>query len=258
MSYKNFELALRFLYKAEGGYSNNPYDLGGATNLGVTQSTYNSYRRRHNLPIKNVKFITLEESKKIYYEDYWLASGADKITNPRMAILLFDTAVLHGVYKAKEFYKKSDGNIDKFLLIRRKSYDNIVLNNPSQKKFYNGWINRVNNIRNYISNINENLEQDEVELVPILYGYIQTSDVEEVPEDNKLQKDMNILMDDKEYNNETYCPGSYPVSGYVRSDGTKVSGYVRNCYKHSNGKTPPKTLHNLPKEEMEKWIRELI
>ena len=54
------------------------------------------------------------------------------------------------------------------------------------------------------------------------------------------------------------CPGSYPVSGYVRSDGIKVSCYVRNCYKHSNGKMLPKTLHNLPQEEMEKWIRELI
>ena len=36
------------------------------------------------------------------------------------------------------------------------------------------------------------------------------------------------------------------------------SGYIRNCYKHSNSKTLPKTLHNLPQEEMEKWIRELI
>lgn len=51
------------------------------------------------------------------------------------------------------------------------------------------------------------------------------------------------------------CPGSYPVKGYTREDGTKVRGYVRDCYKHK-GKIPK--LDTLPYDELEKWIREFI
>ena len=28
------------------------------------------------------------------------------------------------------------------------------------------------------------------------------------------------------------CSGEYPVSGYTRKDGTKVSGYNRSCWLH--------------------------
>ena len=51
------------------------------------------------------------------------------------------------------------------------------------------------------------------------------------------------------------CPGSYPVRGYTREDGTKVRGYVRDCYKHK-GRIPK--LDTLPLDELEKWIQELI
>ena len=54
---------------------------------------------------------------------------------------------------------------------------------------------------------------------------------------------------------ESDCPGSYPVSGYTRKDGTKVRGYVRDCYKHK-GRIPK--LDTLPLNELEKWVRELI
>lgn len=153
MSYKNFEKALEFLFPSEGGYSNHKDDMGGPTNMGVTQSTYNSYRKKHNLPYKNVINITRGEAKQIYYEDYWLTSGADKVSDPKMGIVLFDTAVLHGPAKAREFYSYSGGDINKFLDIRRKSYDNIVANRPSQKVFYQGWQNRVTNLQSYLKNV---------------------------------------------------------------------------------------------------------
>lgn len=40
MSKENFEKALNFLFPAEGGYVNDVNDLGGPTNMGVTQNTY--------------------------------------------------------------------------------------------------------------------------------------------------------------------------------------------------------------------------
>lgn len=92
MTKENFEKALEFLFPSEGGYVNNKHDRGGPTNMGITQSTLNSYRKRKGLPYKDVKNITREEAKAIYYDDYWKVSGADKISDPNMAVAMFDTS----------------------------------------------------------------------------------------------------------------------------------------------------------------------
>ncbi len=98
---ENFKTALDFVFNSEGGFSDRKSDRGGRTNLGVTQSTYNYYRTKRGLPCKDVKNITREEAKNVYYEDFWKASGADNIDNRAMAVAMFDTAVLHGVENAK-------------------------------------------------------------------------------------------------------------------------------------------------------------
>lgn len=152
MSKENFEKALQFLFPSEGGYVNDSKDLGGPTNMGVTQSTYNMYRKNQGLAPKDVKQITKGEAVDLYYKYYWKASGADNISDPNMAVTLFDTAVLHGTGQAREYYKQSGGDIDKFLDIRQKHYDKRVEEDPSQKRFYQGWNNRVNNLRNNIKN----------------------------------------------------------------------------------------------------------
>ena len=40
----NFEKMLKFVLQREGGYVNDPNDLGGETNKGITHTTYNSYQ----------------------------------------------------------------------------------------------------------------------------------------------------------------------------------------------------------------------
>lgn len=142
----SFESALNVTLKFEGGYSNDKDDRGGATNFGITQSTYNSWCKRNGQAPKDVRNITKDEVKEIYYKDYWLASGADKIKDPKMALLMFDTSVLHGVSGAKKIYKQSGGDYNKFLQARRDRYEEIVGSDPSQKKFYAGWMNRVNKL----------------------------------------------------------------------------------------------------------------
>ena len=209
MSYKNFEKALEFLFPSEGGYSNHKNDLGGPTNMGVTQSTYDYYRRKHDLQPKDVKNITRDEAKKIYYEDYWLTSGADKVSDPKMGIVLFDTAVLHGPGKAREFYNSSGGNINKFLEIRRKSYDNIVARKPSQKVFYQGWQNRVTNLQNYLKNVNtsdSNSNDDWVDS-PLLFklGIEKTdNNSNETQNDRNLYEPQLMTYTDNNGNEYTY------------------------------------------------------
>jgi len=41
----NFDIALQFVLKAEGGYSNHPNDRGGQTNYGITKGTLNDAKR---------------------------------------------------------------------------------------------------------------------------------------------------------------------------------------------------------------------
>ena len=84
---RNFELALKFLFPAEGGYSNHKNDKGGATNMGVTQYTYDYDRQRVGLPLQNVIKITKEEVKQIYYYEYWIKSGANQENDLNMAIV---------------------------------------------------------------------------------------------------------------------------------------------------------------------------
>ena len=109
---KNFDKMLQFVLKREGGYINDPNDLGGETNKGITYKTYNAYRKSKNLPARSVKYITDSEVKEIYYNNYYKAVGADKIKKTKLAAIMFDTAVNMGVSKAKTFLQKSISNTD--------------------------------------------------------------------------------------------------------------------------------------------------
>ena len=51
MSKENFQKALEFVFHAEGSSNNDAADPGGPTNMGVTQDTYNAYRKRKNFRI---------------------------------------------------------------------------------------------------------------------------------------------------------------------------------------------------------------
>lgn len=54
--------------------------------MGITQKNICNYRQQKGLPTENVKNITSEEAKNIYYEEYWLTAGADNIADPNLAV----------------------------------------------------------------------------------------------------------------------------------------------------------------------------
>lgn len=54
-----------FILKWEGGFVDDPADLGGATNKGVTIGTYKEYRKKKGLPEP-----TVEDLKKLS-DDEW-------------------------------------------------------------------------------------------------------------------------------------------------------------------------------------------
>lgn len=166
--------ALQFTLRWEGGYVNHPNDLGGATNKGITQRTYDSYRNSKSLPNNNVKFITDAEVHEIYFNRYWKVSHAELMALP-LAVVQFDTAVLFGVRGAIKFLQQAlevsaDGKFGPQteatlqnnnhkqtameMIDKRIVYHNQrAIQNPSQKVFLAGWLNRANDLRKFIGNL---------------------------------------------------------------------------------------------------------
>lgn len=91
----NFETSLGYVLGHEGGFSNHWNDAGGATNHGIIQRVYDSYRRRRKLVPRSVKSITKGELFEIYKEQYWDQVRGDDLP-PGIDYCVFDAAVNSG------------------------------------------------------------------------------------------------------------------------------------------------------------------
>lgn len=87
---EKFREALNFTLVWEGGYVNNPKDPGGETKYGISK------RRYPHLDIKN---LTLQQAKDLYYQDYWLPVEGYLFSYPKY-IYSFDIGVLCGIGRA--------------------------------------------------------------------------------------------------------------------------------------------------------------
>ena len=93
----NFQAALARILVYEGGRANNPKDPGGKTNYGITQSTYNAWRRaQKNLGNADVYAITHAEVAEIYEREYWDRIHGDALPSG-LDLAVFDGAVNSGV-----------------------------------------------------------------------------------------------------------------------------------------------------------------
>lgn len=153
-----------FIKKWEGGFSNHPNDKGGATNKGVTLSTYRMVYGKDKT-VDDLKNMTESQWNYIFKKLYWDKWKADLIKNQSIADILVDWVWMSGTSTIKKiqalFGLTADGivgnktlsyinsndqeEIFKKIWNRRKSfYDSLVANNPSQKVFLKGWMNRLN------------------------------------------------------------------------------------------------------------------
>ena len=130
-----FEKAIKFTLKWEGGYSNDPNDPGGETNYGISKRSY---------PNEDIKNMTPERARKIYYENYWLRAGCDKLSEP-WDLMVLDAAVHHGVSRARDFYSRSTDWKD-FLLLRI----DFMTKCKKANLYMWGWSRRVANLYNTI------------------------------------------------------------------------------------------------------------
>lgn len=148
----DFDKALDFVLRWEGGKVDDPKDRGGRTNRGVTQLTYNKYREKLELPIRDVWEATLPETAHIYQRMFWFQAGCDKEAWP-LNLALMDFAVHSGPTRAKQTLQEirtgggtgltTQETAEALVAKRRLFLQRIVKGNPSQQKFLKGWMNRV-------------------------------------------------------------------------------------------------------------------
>lgn len=75
-------------------FSNDAHDPGGKTMCGIIQREYDQYRKANGLPTQDVRRISLDEGRDIYFNTYWLPHCPDLA--PGIDLLLFDANVNMG------------------------------------------------------------------------------------------------------------------------------------------------------------------
>ena len=96
---ENYAQALKQVLKYEGGKVDDPRDPGGRTAYGVTQDTYNAWRKKQNLPTTDVYNISQTEVAAIYRQEYWDRISGDSLPSG-VDFAVFDYAVNSGVSRA--------------------------------------------------------------------------------------------------------------------------------------------------------------
>lgn len=169
----SIEQALTFTLHWEGGFSSNPADHGGDTMEGITQDTYNSYRKSLSLPPKSVEQITDYEVSDIYTEMYWQPAHCADLPL-KLSVVHFDWCVNHGVTGAIKTLQAAVGVtpdgvygpltaqacnaddediISAYDTLRRVRYHSIVENDATQMQFLKGWLARVDDLEAYIQTL---------------------------------------------------------------------------------------------------------
>ena len=160
-----------FILQWEGGFVNDPLDLGGATNKGITIGTFTEYKRRKGLKaptVQDLKNISNEDWHEVFKGLYWDRWKADEIKNQAVANILVDwvwASGSHGIKRPQRLLGvTADGVVgsktiaalnakdpaELFKMIkadRIKFIDEICEKRPANNRFKKGWLNRINAIK---------------------------------------------------------------------------------------------------------------
>lgn len=162
------ELLEPFILKWEGGFVNDPDDLGGATNKGITFATYKSFRKKKGLPqptIADLKRLRRAEWKEIFQTMYWDSFRGNEIDNQNIANICVDWLWMSGKTAIRRVQAIVGTTVDGIVgpktiacinsksplplfgqikNDRKKYYYEICDARPANNKFLRGWLNRLN------------------------------------------------------------------------------------------------------------------
>ena len=89
-----FNEIIEEVLEAEGGFVNDPDDLGGATNFGVTQKSYSAFLGSE-ASVDDVRNMTRDEAKECYKKDFWNPAKVDRLPD-NLKHIYFDMVVNMG------------------------------------------------------------------------------------------------------------------------------------------------------------------
>lgn len=162
MSRQRFERLIGMILQHEGGYVYDPVDPGGETKYGISKRSY---------PHVDIKNLTIEQAKDIYYRDWWLRLRCNEIQDDRIAQKLLDTCINVGAMTGVRILQRAlcdvgqpvsiDGLIgpqtigaanraDSVQLLaamryhQTMHYKRLIERNPKLAKFERGWMARAN------------------------------------------------------------------------------------------------------------------
>lgn len=95
---QNFDHALAFTLREEGGFVSDPRDSGGPTNLGVTQRVWEAYIGA-KVDVKAMRALTRADVTPLYRSVYWDKIAGDALP-AGLDLALFDFAVNSGPRRA--------------------------------------------------------------------------------------------------------------------------------------------------------------
>ena len=153
---KSFNEIIEKVLEHEGGYVNDPKDLGGETKYGITKRFY---------PDIDIKNLTIEEAKEIYKKDYWDRNKVESLPQ-NLWHIYFDMCVNMGKRTAVKVLQRAANNkgknievdgglgpmtigalkgveLDRVRAFRVKYYVDLITARPEQEKFYLGWFRRA-------------------------------------------------------------------------------------------------------------------
>lgn len=159
-----------FILRWEGGFVNDPDDLGGATNKGITMATFADYRKKRGQTVPTIddlKNISDADWHEIFKTLYWDRWKADEIKSQAVANILVDWVWASGVHGIKRPQRILGVTVDGLVGTKTLSYlnaadpkrlfeaikadrikfiDEICKVRPKNEKYRKGWLNRINAI----------------------------------------------------------------------------------------------------------------
>lgn len=157
------ELLVPKILRWEGGFVNDPDDAGGATNKGVTIATFRKFYGA-DATVAQLQKITDQQWLHIFRVGYWEKFRADEIEDQSIANICVDWLYNSGIVAIKRVQKivgvEDDGIVGAKTIaaINKREADplfyqiraariafveTIARNKPSQRKFLQGWKNRI-------------------------------------------------------------------------------------------------------------------
>lgn len=164
----DFQKAIGYVFVNEGSeYTDDPGDGGGPTKYGITLADLSRWRIMHYqqaATAQDVEDLTEEMAAAVAQEFYWNVLRLSEVTNQSIATAIMDMAFNSGNEQGTKFAQRAVGVTDdgdlgsdtlaalngadpvnffyQFVHEVQQFYVDIVLNNSSQMKFLNGWLNR--------------------------------------------------------------------------------------------------------------------